>query len=443
MPSTDWIYSPVPEVDGVIRKLRQKYPVTLSPGLDRIHCLLKKLDDPHLSLPFVFHVAGTNGKGSSLAFLQAIFEAANLRVHKYISPHLIRFEERIIIAGKEIDPQMLLDLIDECSRAAGDDLLSFFEFFTAVSFLAHFRYPADVLLLETGLGGIYDPTNVIGGDQLISMLTRISYDHTNILGSMLCEIAVNKAGIIKPSRHCVIAHQTSSDVIDVFLRKAEAVEAPVFLQGRDWEVVPESVGFEYKSKKNSFRLPPPRLTGRHQIFNAGVALAALENSPYAFLLQQKILEQAMSDVLWSGRLEYVTTGHLADILPDGWELWLDGAHNGSSAEVLADQAKVWGTDKPLHLVTAMKNAKDAAGFYRLLLSYAETVQAVDVSWMEAKMVSAEKLCEYIRQMSYERVKTAPNLESALRSLVFQFPTPQRILVTGSLYLVGYALRDRY
>ena len=442
MPSADWTYSPVPEVDKVIRRIRQKYPVTLSPGLDRIHRLLKKLGDPHRRLPFIFHVAGTNGKGSSLAFLQAIFEAAGLSVHKYISPHLVRFEERIIIAGKEIDPNMLLDLIEECSRSAGDDSFSFFEFFTAVSFLAHSRHPADVLLLETGLGGIYDPTNVIDGDRLISMLTRISYDHTNILGSTLREIAFNKAGIIKPCCPCVIAHQTSSDVIDIFLRKAEVVGAPVFLQGRDWEVVPESGGFEYKSKKNSFRLPSPRLTGRHQIFNAGVALAALENSPYAFLLQQKILEQAMSDVLWQGRLEHITTGHLADILPEGWELWLDGAHNDSSAKVLADQTKIWGTDKPLHLVTAIKNAKDAAGFYRPLLVHAETVQTVDVSWMEAKMASAEELCERIRQMSYDQVKTAPNLESALRSLVFQFPNPQRILVTGSLYLVGYALREQ-
>ncbi|MFH1158419.1 MAG: Mur ligase family protein [Pseudomonadota bacterium] len=443
MPPADWTYSPVPEVDDAVGRIRRKYPVSFLPGLDPILLLLEKLGNPHRRLPFVFHVAGTNGKGSSLAFLQAVFEAAGLRVHKYVSPHLVRFEERIIIAGKEIDPQTLLELIGECARAAGDDPVSFFEFFTAVSFLAHTRHPADALLLETGLGGLYDATNVVGGDRLMSLLTRISYDHTGILGPTLREIAVNKAGIIKPRRPCVIAHQTSPDVIDVFLRRAEAAGAPVALYGRDWETVAESGGFEYKSRKNRFRLPPPRLPGRHQVCNAGAALAALENSPYASLLQQKILERAMSGVFWPGRLEHVTAGPLAGLLPEGWELWLDGAHNDSGAEVLADQAEVWGTDKPLHLVTAMKNTKDAAGFYHPLLAHAATVQAMEADWTDAQMASAEDICGQIRQMGYDLVKTSPNLESALRSLVFQFPTPQRILVTGSLYLVGRVLREQY
>ena len=441
MPLADWMYSPVPEVEEAVKHIRQKYPVNFLPEVGRIRLLLEKLDNPHCRLPFVFHVAGTNGKGSSLAFLQAVFEAAGLSVHKYVSPHLIRFEERIIIAGKEIETQILLDLIEECAGIAGDEPLSFFEFFMAISFLAYSRYPADVLLLETGLGGIYDATNVIGGDRIVSLLTHISYDHTHILGSTLREIAVNKAGIIKPCCPCVIAHQTSSDVIDVFLRQAADLKSPVFLHDRDWqETVLESGGFEYKSKKNNFKLPPPRLLGRHQIYNAGAALAALENSPYASLLQQKILEQAMLNVFWRGRLEHITEGFLADLLPEGWELWVDAAHNESGAEILKDQMKVWGKKQPIHLITAMKNSKNAAGFYQPLFAYMETVQAVDVDGMDANMVSSEELCRYIRQMGYKQVKTAFNLESAICSLVFQFSKPQRILISGSLYLVGHALR---
>jgi dihydrofolate synthase/folylpolyglutamate synthase len=442
MSAPGWTYSPVPDVENAVQEIRRKYPATYPEGVGRVHALLEKLGNPHRQLPFIFHVAGTNGKGSTLAFLQAVFEAGGLSVHKYTSPHLVRFEERIVLAGKMIGPELLLALIGECDRAAAGSPVSFFEFFTVLAFLASARQPAAAMLLETGLGGAYDATNVVGGDRLVSLLTCISYDHIHVLGSTLPEIALHKAGIIKPGRPCIIAPQTSPAAMEVFSRQAAAVAAPVHAYGRDWEVAFTADGFEYKSASNRFHLPLPRLVGRHQLDNAGTALAALEKSPYARLLQQKILERAMQNVSWPGRLQQVTEGPLAELLPQGWELWLDGAHNDSGAETLAGQAKAWGTALPLHLVTAMKRTKDVKGFYQLLLPHAATVQAVETGMIEAPMTAAAALSEQIRQTGYERVTVAADLEGALRSLVSQYQSPQRILITGSLYLVGHALKEQ-
>lgn len=441
MPSPPlWTYSPVPAVESAVQDIRRRYPATYPAGLERVHSFLEKLGHPQHRLPFVFHVAGTNGKGSTLAFLQAVFEAGGLSVHKFISPHLVRFEERIILNGRMIAPEVLLSLIHECDAAAGGEGVSFFEFFTGLAFVAYSRAPAAALLLETGLGGLYDATNVIGGDKIVSLLTTISYDHMHILGRTLPEIARNKAGIIKHGCPAVVAPQ-AAEVTEVFHRQADAVQAPLSLYGRDWEIIPAPGRFEYKSAGHSFTLPRPRLQGEHQLYNAGVAMAALEKSPYAFLLEQKILEQAMESVVWAGRLQHLTIGPLAAVLPPGWELWLDGAHNDSGAEILLQQLKHWQDGKPLHLVTAMKKTKDSAGFYRRLLAHVASIQAVDVSWIEAPMMSAEKLCDQIRGMGYTPVQPVKNLESALRALVFQFKTPQRILITGSLYLVGHALKE--
>jgi dihydrofolate synthase/folylpolyglutamate synthase len=439
-PSPNWTYSPVPAVEDAIQEMRRKYPATYPAGLGRIYNYLEKLGNPHQRLPFIFHAAGTNGKGSTLAFLQAAFEAEGLTVHKYTSPHLVRFEERIVLAGKTIEPGRLLDLIEECNGAADVGGLSFFEFFTGLAFLAFARQPASALLLETGMGGLHDATNVIGGDRIVSLLTRISYDHTHILGHTLPEIARNKAGIIKPGCPCVIAPQGSAAALEVFQRRAGTVAAPVYACGSGWEVTVAANDFVYKGASGAFHLPLPRLPGRHQIDNAGTALAALEKSPFSSLLKQGALESAMLNVNWPGRLQRLTSGPLAELLPPGWELWLDGAHNDSGADILTAQAKVWGTALPLHLVTAMKRTKDAGSFYRTLLPHVVSIQAVDVGLIEAPMTSAEGLCGKIRQMGYERVSAAADLESALRVLAARFSSPQRVLITGSLYLVGNALK---
>ncbi len=437
----DWTFSPHPAVEQAIRVVFAQHPPLYPVGLKRLRRFFKNLGDPHLKLPLTFHVAGTNGKGSTLAFLQAIFETAGMTVHKYTSPHLVSFDERFVVDGKNITTQLLLGLIDECSQAAIGEEISFFEFFTALAFLAFSRSPADAILLETGLGGLYDATNIVESGNLVTLLTSISYDHMHILGDTLPEIATQKAGIIKPQTPCVVAPQ-EEDVVAVFVKQARALEAPVFLYGKDWEIAIDAGGFEYKSARHAFHLPTPRLQGHHQLYNAGLAIAALENSPYTEILEQPVLEQAMQRVAWPGRLQKITSGPLAALLPAGWELWLDGAHNDAGAAVVAEQAILWSNEQPLHLITAMKRTKDVSGFYGHLLPHAASIQALDSSWIDAPMLTAEDLCDQIRAMDYTNVKTAATLESAIKSITFQFSAPQRILVTGSLYLVGHALKQQ-
>ncbi len=434
--SRDWTFSPIAAVEQAIQDIRVKAPPLMPAGLERPRRFMELLGNPHLKMPPVFHVAGTNGKGSSLAFLQSAFEAGGMTVHKFTSPHLVRFEERIIVAGREITPDALLDLIHECSRAAQNEEVSFFEFFTGLAFLAYARVPADVTLVETGLGGTYDATNVI--EKSIAMLTRISFDHMRILGDTLVEIAGNKAGIIKRDCSAIVAPQIQ-EVTDVFLAKAKEMAAPVSLWGREWKTELTDGAFEYAGKSFSGRLPLPRLIGSHQVINAGTAIAALEVSDFKSLLKPDILSRAMTSVAWPGRLQRLDRGQLADLLPKGWELWVDGAHNDSGADVIVEQAERWGAGKPLHIITGFKRRKDTEGFYERLAGLARTVQAVNAN-IDAPMVPPQELCDELKAMGFQDARPAENLESALQSLTFQFTEPQRILVTGSLYLVGLALK---
>ncbi|MDE1153050.1 MAG: bifunctional folylpolyglutamate synthase/dihydrofolate synthase [Micavibrio sp.] len=433
----DWTFSPVAAIEQAINGIRLKHEPLMPNGLDRPLRLLAKLGNPHLKLPPVFHVAGTNGKGSSLAFVQAILEAGGHSVHKFISPHLVRFEERIIIAGKMIDSALLLDLIAECDRAAADEPVSFFEFFTALALLAYARHAGDAVLLETGLGGRFDATNVIPAST--TLLTRISYDHMRLLGDTLQAIAENKAGIIKESCPVIVAPQTDNGVVRLFESEAQQKHAPLFLANRDWAVEEGADYFDYTDKTHSFRLPLPRLIGSHQVINAGTAIAAVSKSPFAHLLTQEILTRAMARVEWQGRMQRLEKGTLADLLPPGWELWVDGAHNDSGAEVLVAQAAAWGAEKPLHIITGFKRRKEPDSFYERLSHIPATIQAVDAA-IDAPMVTAAELCEYLASKGFSKASPAANLESAIQSLTFQFKAPQRIIITGSLYLVGHALK---
>lgn len=434
----DWTFSPVPAVERAVAEIRRKHAPILPTGLERTYRFMRKLGDPHLRMPPVFHVAGTNGKGSSLAFLQAIFEAGGLSVHKFTSPHLVRFEERIVIGSRTIGSDLLLDLISECDRAAGDEIVSFFEFFTGLSFLAYSRFGAEAVLLETGLGGTYDSTNVV--ERSIAMLTRISFDHMRLLGNSLAEIAQNKAGIVKKGCPVIIAPQSGEGVMDVFDARIRETGARPSVGGRDWNTRAEGAAFVYEGPFFRASLPAPRLLGGHQLINAGTAIAALEQSEFRHLLKQDVVAKAMRSVEWPGRMQRLEKGYLADLLPRGWELWVDGAHNDSGAEVIFQQAANWGKDMPLHVITGFKRKKEPDGFFQKLVGLPATIQAVDAQ-IDAPMVSADELCAYLRQIGFKNANPAPNLESAIRSLTFQFTAPQRIIITGSLYLVGLALKQ--
>jgi dihydrofolate synthase/folylpolyglutamate synthase len=423
----DYSYAPDAAVESAIHAIRLKYPASYPEGLSRVRGVLARLGDPHLRLPPVYHVAGTNGKGSTLSFLQAIFEAEGKSVHKFTSPHLVRFEERIVLNGQPIASGHLLSLMDDVEKVAGGDELSFFEFFTVLAFLAYQQTPADAVLLETGMGGTHDATNVIDTPEC-SILTRISFDHTHVLGRTLTDIAAQKAGIIKRGCRVVIAPQEDAGVTNVFTATAAAMDAPV----TPWSVSHvDDGGFDFASAFFTGRLPRPSLVGRHQVDNAAAAMAAYGRPSARFA-------DALLAASWPGRMQQITVGRLPELLPADWELWVDGAHNDSGAAAVAQQAADWGQDKPLHILTAYKKNKNIGDFYDLLLPVAATVQAVDFP-IDVPMTSSADIAAYINGRG-GRGSVAENLESAIRALVFTSDAPARILVAGSLYLAGHTLR---
>jgi dihydrofolate synthase/folylpolyglutamate synthase len=424
----DWSHSPDPEIEQALTLIQRRYSAAVMPGLDRILRLLKKLGDPHLNLPPVFHVAGTNGKGSTLAFLQAFLEGGGKKVHKFTSPHLVLFQERIVIRGRMIDKDSLLSILYDVDAAAGGRDVSYFEFITAAFFLAAVQESADVVLLETGLGGLLDCTNVIDKNAC-AILTRISRDHTQILGDTLPEIARQKAGIIKNDCPVVFAPQ-SLDVVNIFMQEAEAKNAPV----GHWSLG----GNTYRGSFFQGLLPDSNMIGRHQIINAATATAAIEQTAFKSVLTPENISLAMRQVEWPGRMQRLTTGRLAEMLPEGWELWLDGAHNDSGAEVLLQQFKAWGQEKPVQMITAYKSGKNPAEFYQPLMGAVKEFQVVPGP-VDVAMIAPAELQAALKALGFNAV-LAENIEAALGNLFFQFQAPQRIVLTGSLYLVGQALK---
>jgi len=436
-----WNYSADPALDAMIAHIRDTYPPHVPAGLDRFHSLLGALGDPQLLLPPVFHVAGTNGKGSTVAFLQAMLEAGGKRVHRFISPHLVRFSERIVLGGREIPDDLLKSLITEVDAAAKGHEISFFEFFTALAFLAFARHPADAVLLEVGLGGLLDATNVID-NPACAVITRISYDHMRTLGDTLPAIAAQKAGIIKRGCPAAVAPQFDPAVLPVFdAVAAESGASCLQAGGRDWQVTPVQGGFRYRAGDVVFDLPLPALQGAHQILNAGAAITALRLSPFAALANVQTLSEALRRVRWAGRLERLQSGVLAALLPAGWELWVDGAHNDSGADTLREQIATWAAADglPLHLVTAFKARKTPDDFFRRLAGCFASAQAVAFD-IDAPMEPPAALAALLTAEGYDNVGVSESLPAALRALCFEYPAPARILVTGSLYLVGHALK---
>ena len=435
-----WNYSPQPLVEETLSRIRQTYPPHLPAGLDRFTALLSSLGNPHLSLPPVFHVAGTNGKGSTVAFLQAIFEAAGKTVHRFTSPHLVKFSERIVLNGRQIPDDLLLALIAEVEKTANPQEISFFEFFTALAFLAYARHPADAVLLETGLGGTLDATNVVR-QPAASIITRISFDHMRVLGDTLPAIARQKAGIIKQGCPVIVAPQSDDVLETLFAKEAAVKQASLLLQaGRDFFVMPTATGFEYRSQSLHVSLPQPALAGHHQLLNASSAIAALEAAGFAHLCTPDILSRAMQQVRWPGRLQKLTQGVLADMLPQGWELWLDGAHNDSGADVLAAHLRSLGADMPVHLVTAYKDKKDTHGFYARLAGLFQSTTVADFA-IDAPMVARDDVAGLLQNMGgFENVSATPDIQTALAQLVARYTAPQCVMIAGSLYLVGHALK---
>lgn len=424
-------------VAAALARIGRQHSKTIDLSLDRIAARLKALNQPERRLPPVFHVAGTNGKGSTIAFLRAFLEAAGYRCHIFTSPHLIRVNESIRLAGRLIPDDQLLALLDEVEAAGGEPVTGF-EALTAAAFLAFSRARADASLVEVGLGGRTDATNLIP-QPLVTAVTRISYDHQRFLGDSLAAIAEEKAGIFKPGRPAVVADQPDAAVRERLIAAAHAVGAPLLLHDRDWRVTPEEDGFRYQGPGWVFDLPLPGLVGRHQIMNAGTALAMIEAAG-RFEVDRDSVRSGLSQVAWPGRLQRLGGGRLADLLPDGCELWVDGAHNDSGGEALGRQAALWRTTgATLDLIFGVRADKDPSAILAPLAPNVARLRAVEIPGDSSSLPSTET-ARHARALGIADVETAESITGAIESLV-DSRVPQRILICGSLYLAGAVLRE--
>lgn len=427
--------------DPVLDRLKSLHPKVIDLSLDRVHRLLAALGHPERRLPPVVHVAGTNGKGSTLAFLRAMLEAAGLRVHVYTSPHLVRFHERIRLAGTLIDDDRLAALLEECEAANGGAPITFFEVTTVAALLAFAREPADVVLLETGLGGRLDATNVVDRPA-VTAITRISYDHRQFLGDTLEAIAGEKAGIFKPGVPAVIFPQPSEEAARTLAARAEMAGAPV----HGWSATPTDGGFRFESARRRIDLPLPGLAGAHQVVNAGVALACLDHLPV--VVDDAAVRRGLAAVEWPARLQRLTRGPLVDNLSAGWDLWLDGGHNDSAGEALAVQAARWAQEepeRPLLLVYGMLSSKEPREFLGPLAPFVTAARTVAIPGEEASL-TAEDTAAATRACGIADSAAAADVGSALESLKTQdlkgrADGPARVLICGSLYLAGTVLAE--
>jgi dihydrofolate synthase/folylpolyglutamate synthase len=420
-------------VDAVLARLLNLHPKLIDLSLERMKRLLHDLGNPQNAMPNIVHIAGTNGKGSTVAFLRSCLEAAGKRVNVFSKPHLIRFNERIRIGGKLIGDEALIALLEECERINAGRPITYFEITTAAAFLVFARDKADVTLIETGLGGRFDASNVFA-KPLITAITPVSLDHQHFLGDTVARIAFEKAGIFKPGVPAVLAPQLA-EAETVLAARATELGAPLFRFGQDWRVWPSHAGLHYESRRWKLDLPPPGLLGRHQYDNAGTALACLDRA--GFVLGPGTLAEGLLRVEWPARLEHLTEGRLVDLLPAGWELWLDGGHNQAGGAALGAVAREW-RDKPLHLVFGMLESHDAVAFLKPLAESATLAVAVAVPGEPATR-SADNSAAAARSAGIAAAETAPNLAAALKQA--SKGAPGRLLICGSLYLAGHVLAE--
>ncbi|KAA0917631.1 bifunctional folylpolyglutamate synthase/dihydrofolate synthase [Aquicoccus porphyridii] len=416
--------------DVILDRMMALHPKIIDLTLDRVWRLLDALGNPQSDLPPVIHIAGTNGKGSTLAMIRAGLEGAGKRAHAYTSPHLARFHERIRLAGELITEEHLTAVLDECDAANDGIPITYFEITTCAAILAMARTPADYTLLEVGLGGRLDSTNVIDRPAL-TVITPVSYDHPQFLGETLPEIAREKAGILKPGVTCVVSRQ-HPDAMAVIDARAEEIGAPLLVQGRDWDAWEERGRFVYQDLRGLIDLPPPALIGAHQFQNAGAAIMALRHLG----LGDDAAEAALRDATWPARMQRLRSGPLLDMAPRA-EFWLDGGHNAACGETLAETL----TRLPMrdtHLVCGMMNTKDVAGYMAPLEPHAASLTAVSIPG-ETNTLPAADTARHAAASGIP-ASTAESVEEAVRIITARDATA-RILICGSLYLAGRVLRD--
>ncbi len=428
---------PLRSAAAVLDRLTRLHPRVIDLSLERMYRLLAALGHPERRLPPVVHVAGTNGKGSTIACLRAIVRAAGCRAHVYTSPHLVRFNERIVVADFEVDDDRLTASLDACERANAGEPITFFEITTAAALLIFADTPADYALLETGLGGRLDATNVVARPA-VTALSPISLDHQSYLGDTLAAIAGEKAGILKPEVPCVSVGQ-APEAAEVVRRRAAEVGAPLLEAGRDWTVTASGGGFRWEGLGRNFRLPAPTLSGAHQLDNAGLAIACALALP-CLKIDEALLARALASIEWPARLQRLGQGRLFSLLPKNWELWLDGGHNPAAGEVLARHIGAHWRDRPLFLIVGMLGNKDAAAFLSALVPMAAGVITVPIP-QSAASFSAEDLARLASRPGAP-ARAAGSVAESLREVAAGHAgPPARVLICGSLYLAGAVLAE--
>lgn len=423
-------------LQDILARFDRYHPARIDLTLERTARLLTALGEPQNSLPPVIHVAGTNGKGSTIAFLRAIFEAAGLAVSAYTSPHLIDFTERFLLAGEEISLGALCDLLREVETVNAGQPITEFEIVTAAAFLALARTPADIVLLETGLGGRYDATNVID-TPMATVITPVSLDHEAFLGSAIAAIAGEKAAIQKAKAPSVIAPQPL-EAARVIEDIGGEVGALLFRAGAEWSIEPDANGFVYRSQKISLSLPLPSLRGAHQIVNAATAVACVEQCGQ-IAVSEKDIAAGIANARWPGRFEALPDGSLRRRLPPGWEIWIDAGHNPAAGEALAAALRQINADqpRPLHVIFGMLDDKDPAAFLSPLAILAASVTAVPLP-NEPRSLDPQASAEALTRAGFV-AGWAPSLDAALDALAAT-PDGARVLICGSHVLAGAALR---
>ncbi len=420
-----------PRVQRQLDRLTALSPGRDTLGLERIAALLERLDNPQRALPPVLHVAGTNGKGSVCAYLRAAIEAAGLTAHVYTSPHLVRFNERIRIAGRLIDDKTLALLLEEVLDAAQDIGPSFFEATTAAAFLAFSRNPADACVIEVGLGGRLDATNVVERP-LVTGIAHLGLDHEAFLGDDLAGIAAEKAGIAKTGRP-LVTQEYPPELGEAIAAVAKARGAEWIARGRDWAGAAYRDLLHYRDSDRRYRFPLPRLMGEHQADNALLAIAMLSHQS-ALDIPESALKAGIGWADWPARLQRLESGPLLDLLPPESALWLDGGHNLLAADALAS---FFAREPRLHLVLGMLSNKDARGFLARFAGQVANAYFLPVQGHDHH--APDDLVAIARSHGIDG-QAAPDAASALRAIAEAEAGPATVLVTGSLYLAGEVLK---
>ena len=416
--------------DAVLERMMRLHPKVIDLTLDRMGRCLSAVGDPHLNLPPVIHVAGTNGKGSTQAMIRAGLEAAGQKAHAYTSPHLARFHERIRVAGDLISEADLTTLLDKVYEANGGETITYFEITTVAAFLAFAETHADWTLLEVGLGGRHDATNVVDEPKL-TIITKVDLDHQQFLGETVGEIAFQKAGIIKRGVPVVIGpqHDESLKVIEA---EATKFGAPIIAHGQHWQAWEERGRMVFQDENGLLDLPLPNLRGPHQIGNAGMAIAALRHLG----MSEEACQSAVSDAFWPARMQRLQQGPLIDAAPKA-ELWLDGGHNPAAAEALVATLSAM-PERPTHLICGMLSTKDVSGYLAPLARVAQSLHAVAIPG-ETATLPAEDTAKAAKSVGLP-ASIAPSVQAALDDITAKDPTA-RVLICGSLYLAGAVLRE--